>query len=96
MDGQRHFCFIDVDLVLGQLNGDVVDGYGDPADLWASAAFSPLHVNRKLSNEALAVRHQIVLAHPWELIDVPIEGLKVEVSPHAADAVDMITRRDLF
>jgi len=51
-------------------------------------------MNRELANEALAVRHQVILAHARELINVPIERLEVEVSPHAADAVDMVTGID--
>ncbi len=41
-------------------------------------------------NEALAVRHQVILACAWELVKVPIECFEVEVSPHATDAVDMV------
>ncbi len=48
-------------------------------------------MNRELANEALAVRHQVILACAWELIKVPIERLELEVSPHATDVVDMVT-----
>lgn len=51
-------------------------------------------MNRELANEAVAVRHQVILAHAWELINVPIKRLEVEVSPHAADVADMVTGID--
>lgn len=85
---------IDHDLVLGQLDDDDINGNHHPADLWDIVESCSLHINWELVPEALAVKHKVILARAWELINVPIKRLEVEVSPHAADVVDMVTWRD--
>lgn len=74
----------------GEAEGEVVDGDHHVADCGVSIVLFPPQVHRELLEGAVAVGHQVVLAHAGELVHVAVKGLEVLSAPRAADAADVV------